>query len=383
MIEQIEPKMKIVLNKTRVKNFFESFKMILFIRISVIAIVMFCIKHYFLSQQSEALRESDGPMSFVIDENQTKHIYDSRTHPLIFIGGHPRSGTTLMRALLDAHTDVRCGEETRFLQNFIQMRENLNSPNEKPRLIQGGITDVIIDRAMAALVMETIAQHGYPAKVLCNKDPFLLKTGSYISQLFPKSKWIFMIRDGRAVAHSIISRKITFSGGSNDDPKKVFKAWNAGVKELNNECEKVGPTRCLKVQYEKLVLQTRRTMESILTFMGLPWDEAVMHHEEFINQDGPHGIHVSNRERSSDQVIKPVNLEALTQWVGSFPSEIIDRMESIAPMLKVLGYDPLENPPNYGTPDQEVLEKTRILKEEKDIWEEKSAKLIAEMAKPA
>ena len=49
MIEQIEPKMKIVLNKTRVKNFFESFKMILFIRISVIAIGRKLRKHFKLS----------------------------------------------------------------------------------------------------------------------------------------------------------------------------------------------------------------------------------------------------------------------------------------------------------------------------------------------
>ena len=32
-----------------------------------------------------------------------------------YAGGHPRSGTTLMRAMLDAHTAVRCGEETRIV----------------------------------------------------------------------------------------------------------------------------------------------------------------------------------------------------------------------------------------------------------------------------
>lgn len=31
----------------------------------------------------------------------------NREMPLIFIGGVPRSGTTLMRAMLDAHPDVR------------------------------------------------------------------------------------------------------------------------------------------------------------------------------------------------------------------------------------------------------------------------------------
>ena len=37
-------------------------------------------------------------------------------------GGHPRSGTTLMRAMLDAHEFVRCGEETRILPHLISVR---------------------------------------------------------------------------------------------------------------------------------------------------------------------------------------------------------------------------------------------------------------------
>ena len=33
--------------------------------------------------------------------------YNSAQHPIIFIGGHPRSGTTLVRAMLDSHHHVR------------------------------------------------------------------------------------------------------------------------------------------------------------------------------------------------------------------------------------------------------------------------------------
>ena len=43
----------------------------------------------------------------------------SRDSELIFVGGVPRSGTTLMRALLDAHPDVRCGEETRVIPKLL------------------------------------------------------------------------------------------------------------------------------------------------------------------------------------------------------------------------------------------------------------------------
>jgi len=43
---------------------------------------------------------------YLTDDNQRVYSYN-REMPLIFIGGVPRSGTTLMRAMLDAHPDVR------------------------------------------------------------------------------------------------------------------------------------------------------------------------------------------------------------------------------------------------------------------------------------
>ena len=63
-------------------------------------------------------------------------------------------------------------------------------------------------------------------------------------------------------------------------------------------------------------------------------------------------------ERSSDQVIKPVNLEALNKWVGNIPEDVVRDMADLAPMLSVLGYDPYANPPEYGKPDLWVKENT-------------------------
>lgn len=64
-------------------------------------------------------------------------------------------------------------------------------------------------------------------------------------------------------------------------------------------------------------------------------------------------------ERSSDQIIKPVNLAALTKWVGNIPDDVVREMADIAPMLSVLGYDPYANPPVYGAPDSLVSDNTR------------------------
>lgn len=64
-------------------------------------------------------------------------------------------------------------------------------------------------------------------------------------------------------------------------------------------------------------------------------------------------------ERSTDQVIKPVNLEALTRWVGHIPADVQEDMENIAPMLRRLGYNPNANPPDYGQPEPEVVNNTQ------------------------
>ena len=64
---------------------------------------------------------------------------------------------------------------------------------------------------------------------------------------------------------------------------------------------------------------------------------------------------------STDQVNKPVNTAALTKWVGHIPPDVIHDMDSIAPMLRRLGYDPEGNPPNYGEPDELVASQSANL----------------------
>lgn len=120
--------------------------------------------------------------------------YDRNT-PLIFVGGVPRSGTTLMRAMLDAHPAVRCGEETRIIPRIIYMRNQwTNSKKENERLQNAGMTDEIIDSAVASFILEVIVKHGKLAPNLCNKDPLVLRYSSYMKKvrLFLITKFKFL-----------------------------------------------------------------------------------------------------------------------------------------------------------------------------------------------
>ena len=49
------------------------------------------------------------------------------------------------------------------------------------------------------------------------------------------------------------------------------------------QCEQLGVgTRCLPVYYERLVLDAERTMRRVLRFLGLPWADAVLRHQDFV-----------------------------------------------------------------------------------------------------
>lgn len=74
--------------------------------------------------------------------------------------------------------------------------------------------------------------------------------------------------------------------------------------------------------------------------------------------------------------MKPINLEALSKWVGQIPEDVIRDMPQIAPMLSTFGYDPRANPPNYGDADQWVANNTiRVVQQERH-WVNKTQELL-------
>lgn len=112
-------------------------------------------------------------------------------------------GTTLMRILLDVHSQIRCGAETRVIPMVLTLRNKLNRKMEALRLIEANLYPKAIDKATKQFILTIIQNAGRPAYVLCNKDPFSFNSLNYLSLIFPNAKFINMIRDGRAVIYSI------------------------------------------------------------------------------------------------------------------------------------------------------------------------------------
>ena len=324
---------------------------------------LFCLINYLTSSRGDELSmvgtDKSGHVSYVVNDEGVLHSY-TRNSPLVFIGGHPRSGTTLMRAIMDSHHLVRCGEETRIIPRIVAMKNRWTMTDvEVERLLEAGVTDQVMDSAISSFILDVIVNHGEPAPVLCNKDPLTLKYGSYMAQLFPNSKWLFMMRDGRAAVHSVIKRNVSISGYDLTNPRQCLTKWNKMVESMYNECNKIGPNRCMIVYYEQLVLQPKKKISLISKFLNLPWDENTIHHDENINIKG--GVRISKTEKSSSQIVQPINIDALNTWVGFYDQEVLNNMDAIAPMLRKMGYNPEDHDPAYGIPDSQVLKNTELI----------------------
>ena len=203
----------------------------------------------------------------------------------VFVGGVPRSGTTLARAMLDAHPDIRCGEETRVIPRIVSMRSRWRkSAREHSRLVEAGLSEETLDSATRAFISEIILNHGPVSKYLCNKDPLVLNYMEDIVRIFPQGKFICMVRDGRAVAYSIVSRNVTISGVDSKNYMSAALFWNKVVERMSTDCTN-NRQRCLMVRYEDLVADPRLWMTKILQFLDIPWHDNVLHHHELIDSE--------------------------------------------------------------------------------------------------
>ena len=79
----------------------------------------------------------------------------------------------------------------------------------------------------------------------------------------------------------------------------------------------MGPALCLPVYYEQLVLHPEKEMRKVLKFVNISWDDSILQHEKYIGKK----ILLSKSGLSTNQVIKPINLNGLTNWVGKIPQK--------------------------------------------------------------
>ena len=255
----------------------------------------------------------------------------------IFIGGAGRSGTTLVRVILDAHPNIACGPELKMLWMIAQQAKEMEQ-TFGPVLRDWYVEPEDIRRLYGAFITGLMEQYrtraGKPR--VAEKTPGNVLAFLDLHRLFPDSPLIHIIRDGRDVISSLLTMNWTEPDGSPSpftrDVRKAAEYWVTGVQagRTAGADPEVG-RRYYEVRYEELVADPEQVLPPLFAFLDEPWDPRVLRFHESDRTLG--------RESSAAQVTQPIYRTALGRWQRELsPSQLVHVREVAGPLLLELGY---------------------------------------------
>ena len=209
----------------------------------------------------------------------------SVTSEPIFLVGAERSGTTLLRLMLDHHTHIAFHSEFEFVVDYFR-------GNHWPTL-DDYYEYLATDRLFQSSNFEIDFSLSYPQLV----NSFLVqkrqRTGKYfvgatvhrhfdrLLQIWPDAKFIHIVRDGRDVARSCI--KMNWAGNvwtGSDRWLEVEQLWS----QLK---ENIPTDRYIEVYYETLITEPIITLTHLCNFIGTNYDPAMLSYSQTTTYDLP------------------------------------------------------------------------------------------------
>ena len=212
--------------------------------------------------------------------------------PLIVLGVR-RSGTTLLRVMLDRNPMLAVPDESYFVPQLARRHRSpvdpasfLDDLRRLPTLVEWSLSpDAVAERldggmstgeAVAAVFQAYAAERPKPR--WGDKTPLYMQYLPVLESLFPTALYVHLIRDGRDAAVSFLSVPegiMTTGWGHPRDAAGFACQWATEVGAARALGRRVGD-RYLEVRYETLVAAPAEELRRVCGFAGLAYDEAML-----------------------------------------------------------------------------------------------------------
>lgn len=290
-----------------------------------------------------------------------------------FIVGFQRSGTTLLRLMLDSHPDVAIPLDTaglwaRYAETVEGEFNGLRSSGDVRR-----ITEALLDEDRIRLwqvdlsadaIVEDAAGRGYAGVVdgfhrgyarakgkrsWGSKDPGDMKRIDLIHSWFPDAKFVHIVRDGRDACLSQIRQDF-----GHNEILACAAAWREEVWWVRRMGGLLGPRRYHEVRYEDLVRQPRSVLERLCHFLDMEFDPAMLDYHQRVDDAVP-----DEKRHIWPLIDRPPQTSNVERWRSHMSQGLRVCFEKRAgALLYDLDYAVLEGPPR-GAYTTEIVEMLR------------------------
>jgi hypothetical protein len=194
----------------------------------------------------------------------------------VFLIGAARSGTQLLRVMLDGHPEISWPCDFDFALDWPAARSG-----EWPDLIDywNGLAESQQARASRVVIR---ADLDFPRLVRSLLDQLAARTRKPICgvtahrnfgrilALWPDARFIYLLRDGRDVARSHVEM------GWAGNVWAAASAWREAESEWRHLCSDVRPVRRLELRYEALVRAPQRELTRICDFLDVTYSPEML-----------------------------------------------------------------------------------------------------------
>jgi hypothetical protein len=227
--------------------------------------------------------------------------------PPLFVLGVRRSGTTLLRVVLDRSPAIAIPDESFFIPQLahrhagtVDVESFLDDLRRIPQLAAWKVAaDEFAARlrpgmrageAIDAVFSAYAAKHGKPR--WGDKTPMYMRHLGLIDELFPDAQYVHLIRDGRDAALAFLDMPpgvVTKTWAHPRSAAGFACEWRTEVRRAQALGRKVDRTRYLEVRYEELVADTEGVTRSICDFAEIRFEPSMLEYAGAVDvSEKPH-----------------------------------------------------------------------------------------------
>ena len=280
-----------------------------------------------------------------------------------FIIGLPRSGTTLLRTVIDAHPQLKVTLESAFILNMYSQFHNKKWTKEnKLKFIeilkpQRKVNAWQLDwETVKKTFLETNIQSYQQAVLIPYQEFYSIfpkekikyygdKTPSYsyqgffikkLMQIFPEAKFIHLIRDYRANANSV--KKFDFSA---PEVSLIATRWKISLKHITKIKNKF-PEKWHTLNYENFVDNPLDELKKIESFLGIDHHPEALEYYKYEKEAFESFSNVDDYKKFHANLFSPISNAYKDSWKNKLSEREIKVCDTaVGKWGKAAGYQPI------------------------------------------